>query len=67
MTNEEALKQIGHLVGTRYVPSVKAYICELTDRARVVGAGEVATREFDPQRIQIASDGNGMIRSFEFN
>ena len=37
MTNDEIIQLLGYLIGTRYVPSVKAYISELTGRNRVVG------------------------------
>ncbi|CAM3615646.1 hypothetical protein D3C76_1141740 [compost metagenome] len=67
MTNEEALQQIDHLVGTRYVPSVKAYVSELTGRDRVVGINDRSTREYDPERIQIEGDADGKIKSFAFN
>ena len=66
MTNEEALQQIQHLIGSRYVPTVKAYISELTGRPRVVGLKEVATLEFDPQRIHMTGDDAGIITAFSF-
>lgn len=47
MNNEQVSQLISHLIGTRYVPSVKAYISELTGRTRVVGVNEVSTKEFD--------------------
>ncbi|MGF6592479.1 I78 family peptidase inhibitor [Pseudomonas sp. 2835] len=67
MTNEEVLHHINHLVGTRYVPSAKAYISEMTGRARVVGAGEFSTREYDPSRIQVIANDEGIIQSFHFS
>ncbi|UVM55878.1 hypothetical protein LOY37_26735 [Pseudomonas sp. B21-012] len=67
MTNEEVLQHINHLVGTRYVSSTKAYISELTGRARVVGAGEFSTREYDPSRIQVIANDEGIIQSFHFS
>ncbi|CAK9892177.1 MULTISPECIES: hypothetical protein [Pseudomonas] len=67
MTNEEALQQINHLVGTRYVPAAKAYISELTGRARVVGAREFSTREYDSSRIHVIANDDGVIQSFHFS
>ncbi|MDY7567684.1 hypothetical protein QN400_18045 [Pseudomonas sp. RTC3] len=66
MTNEEALQQIQHLIGSRYVPTVKAYISELTGRPRVVGLKDVATREFDTQRIGMTGDDAGIVTAFSF-
>ncbi|MFK7668394.1 hypothetical protein [Pseudomonas lundensis] len=66
MNNEQVSQLISHLIGTRYVPSVKAYISELTGRARVVGVNEVSTKEFDTDRINIKADDNNCIVSFQF-
>lgn len=66
MNNEQVSQLISHLIGTRYVPSVKAYISELTGRARVVGVNEVSTKEFDADRINIKADDNNCIVSFQF-
>ncbi len=64
MTNEQAIAAIQHLVGSPYVPSVKTYITELTQRPRIVGPGEISTREYDAQRINIAANSDGQIVSF---
>ncbi|SOB51344.1 hypothetical protein [Pseudomonas lundensis] len=66
MNNEQVSQLIRHLIGTRYVPSVKAYISELTGRTRVVGVNEVSTKEFDTDRINIKADDNNCIVSFQF-
>lgn len=66
MNNKQVSQLISHLIGTRYVPSVKAYISELTGRARVVGVNEVSTKEFDTDRINIKADDNNCIVSFQF-
>lgn len=67
MTNDEVLATLQHLIGSRYVPAVKAYISELTGRTRVVGPNEPHTRELDHQRISIRAGGNeGEIESFTF-
>lgn len=66
LSDDEVLTCIGRLVGTRYVPSVKAYISELTGRTRVVGIGEMSTREIDPSRVNITGNEAGLISGFHF-
>ncbi len=66
MSNEVVLQQLQHLIGTRYVPTVKTYISELTGRARVTGPNEPTTREFDSNRINIAADDEAIITGFSF-
>ncbi len=66
MTNEQVLQLIQHLIGSRYVPGVKAYICELTGRARVVGVNEPTTLDVQPERIHIQGNAAGNIESFRF-
>jgi len=66
LSNDEVLTCIGRLIGTRYVPTVKAYISELTGRQRVVGIGEMSTREMDPQRVNISGNEAGLISGFHF-
>ncbi|MBX8521208.1 hypothetical protein K5D33_04675 [Pseudomonas cichorii] len=66
MTNEQITQALQYLIGTRYLPSLKAYISELTDRARVLGPGDFSTREFDLNRVQINTDQAGLISSFTF-
>ena len=66
MNNDEALQLIKHLIGTRYVPSVKAYISEITGRTRVVGVNEASTKELDQNRIHLIGDANDCIVSFTF-
>lgn len=65
MTNDEILVALHYLIGSRYVPSVKQYITDLTGRTRVVGPGDKQTREADPQRITIRVTGD-TIESFTF-
>ena len=65
-SNDQVLACIGRLVGTQYVPGVKAYISELTGRERVVGPGDIATREIDPARSSIATNSGGLIEAFSF-
>ncbi|POA22666.1 hypothetical protein C1886_00085 [Pseudomonas sp. FW300-N1A1] len=66
MTNDEVLQQLQHLIGSRYVATVKAYISELTGRARVVGINDISTKELDPDRIRLLGDDAGAIRSVSF-
>lgn len=66
MNNEEILKLLGYLIGSRYVPSVKAYISELTGRTRVVGVDDISTKEWDEKRIHLIGDANNCIASFHF-
>lgn len=66
MTNDEVVQTLQKLIGMRYVPPIKGYISELTGRDRVIGVGEVATRDFDINRIQIVGDEAGNIVSFNF-
>ncbi|MBX8483510.1 I78 family peptidase inhibitor [Pseudomonas cichorii] len=66
MTNEQITQALQYLIGTRYLPSLNAYISELTGRARVLGPGDVSTREFDLNRVQINADQAGLISSFTF-
>nr|WP_314483010.1 hypothetical protein [uncultured Pseudomonas sp.] len=66
MNNEEIIKLLSYLIGTRYVPSVKAYISEITGRTRVVGVNEASTKELDQNRIHLIGDANNCIVSFTF-
>ena len=66
MDNDEVLACIGRLVGTLYVPSVKAYISEVTGRMRVVGPTDMSTMEIDRTRVQIAVNDAGLIDRFYF-
>jgi hypothetical protein len=66
MTNDQVLQHIQHLVGSRYVPSVKPYITELTGRTRVVGVDELTALDINPERIKIQGNAAGAIVSFSF-
>ncbi|WP_122587297.1 hypothetical protein [Pseudomonas viridiflava] len=66
MTNKEILLALQHLIGTRYVPTVKAYITELTGKTRVVGPLDASDRMLDPNRIRIAADDADLITAFSF-
>ncbi|MDZ3994699.1 I78 family peptidase inhibitor [Pseudomonas sp. Teo4] len=67
MNNEQALQALAHLIGTPYEPSVKNTIAEITGRTRIVGPKEISTKEYDPDRIHINTDANGLIQGFSFN
>ncbi|PVZ15330.1 MULTISPECIES: I78 family peptidase inhibitor [unclassified Pseudomonas] len=66
MNNDAVRTTLAHLVGTVYTSHTKATISALTGRLRVVGPGEISTREFDPQRIHIQADDQGRILGFVF-
>lgn len=65
MTNEQITQALQYLVGTRYVPTVKAYISELTGRARVVGPNEVLTKDFRLDRVNVSIEA-GLISGYTF-
>jgi hypothetical protein len=66
MTNEQIVQQLQYLIGSRYVPSVKTYISELTGRPRVLGPNEASTLELDANRIAVGVDAAGRIAAFSF-
>lgn len=66
MTNEQIVQNLQYLIGSRYVPTIKAYIGELTGRARIVGPGEITTKEFDAARVAVNADQAGLISHFSF-
>jgi hypothetical protein len=66
MTNEQITNALQYLVGSRYVPGVKAYISEMTGRARVLGPFDISDKMFDLNRVQVNTDDAGLISSFTF-
>lgn len=66
MTNEQVQQRLRHLVGSRYVASVKRYITELTERMQVFGPRDLVSREWNPERITIRVNEAGNIESFSF-
>ncbi|WP_312934430.1 hypothetical protein [Pseudomonas sp.] len=50
-----------HVIGTRYVESVKTYILELTGLTRACGPNDVCSKEFANDRIIISTDDSGLI------
>ncbi|WP_129973034.1 MULTISPECIES: I78 family peptidase inhibitor [unclassified Pseudomonas] len=66
MTNEQVQQRIRHLVGSRYVASVKRYITELTERMQVFGPRDLVSREWNRERIVIGVNEAGNIESFNF-
>ncbi|SHN23046.1 hypothetical protein SAMN05216593_115106 [Pseudomonas asturiensis] len=66
MTNDEITLALHYLIGSRYVPTVKAYISELTGRTRIVGPLDRSDRMFDRNRVKIAVDKAGLISAFRF-
>ncbi|MBA1241445.1 hypothetical protein [Pseudomonas japonica] len=67
MTNEEIVQMLQGLIGTTYAPSVKAHISDVTGRAVVIGPNELHSKIFDPERVHIQADTNGIITGFAFN
>ena len=66
MTNDEITLALHYLIGSRYVPTVKAYISELTGRTCIVGPLDRSDRMFDRNRVKIAVDKAGLISAFRF-
>ena len=66
MTNEEIQKILQTLIGTTYEPGIKETIKARTGRSRVLGPQDIATREFDVQRIQVIVDETDVIKGFSF-
>jgi len=52
---------VDHLIGTRYVESVKDYISEMTGLPYVIGPGEITTTELRTDRIYVEVDEAGNI------
>jgi len=52
---------VQHLIGTRYVESVKAYILEMTGLTYIVGPNEVSTMDIRTDRIYVHVDEAGNI------
>ena len=67
MTNEEVLETLTPLLGMHYFVSIKDYVGDLTGRARILGPGDLATREFDSNRVNIRIDKAGYIAEFTFS
>lgn len=53
--------RVQHLIGTRYVESVKPYILEMTGLKYVIGPGEIATMDMRTDRMFVEVDGAGNI------
>ncbi len=66
MTNDEVLQHTQHLIGTPYAAAVKVSIAELTGRHRILGPGEISTKEYDTDRITVVTDDAGIITAFNF-
>ncbi|MGN2434259.1 I78 family peptidase inhibitor [Pseudomonas syringae] len=66
MTNEVIAQALQYLVGTRYVPTVKAYICEVTGLQKVIGPGDITTMDFNPMRLHVNVDKAGLVSGFSF-
>ena len=51
-----------HVIGTRYVESVKPYIVELTGLASAAGPHDMITRDMRSDRVLISVDADGNIK-----
>lgn len=56
-----SIEQIRHLIGSRYVESVKAYIIELTGLATAAGPNDITTKDIRMDRVMISVDDQGCI------
>ncbi|MDO7909735.1 I78 family peptidase inhibitor [Pseudomonas monteilii] len=52
---------VQHLIGTRYVESVKAYILEMTGLMSVIGPNDISTMDIRTDRIYVDVDEAGNI------
>lgn len=50
-----------HVIGSRYVESVKAYILELTGLRIAVGPNDIRTMDLRTDRVVIQADGDNRI------
>ena len=66
MTNEQIVQALQYLIGSRYVPTVKAYVSELTGRGLVIGKGDRSGKDHNPERVCIVTDDADLITDFVF-
>ncbi|RMM40061.1 hypothetical protein ALP58_03884 [Pseudomonas savastanoi] len=66
MTNEVIAQALQYLVGSRYVPTVKAYISEITGLQKVIGPGDITTNDLNPNRLYVNVDKDGLVAGFSF-
>ncbi|KAA8710248.1 I78 family peptidase inhibitor [Pseudomonas cannabina] len=66
MTNEVIAQSLEYLVGSRYVPTVKAYISEITGLQKVIGPGDITTMDLNPMRLHVKVDKAGLVSGFIF-
>lgn len=57
----DILSPARHVIGSRYVESVKAYILELTGLRIAVGPNEMHTMDIRSDRVLIQADGDNCI------
>lgn len=57
----DVLEPARHVIGSRYVKSVKPYILELTGLKRAVGPKDPSTKDIRSDRVFIRVDGDGTI------
>ncbi|AZV29756.1 MULTISPECIES: hypothetical protein [unclassified Pseudomonas] len=66
MNNEQVTHQVRHMIGSRYVASVKAYLAELTGRDVRGGTGYL-TADLSPGRLTVHLDAQGNIDVIEID
>ncbi|WP_440801557.1 I78 family peptidase inhibitor [Pseudomonas syringae] len=66
MTNEVIAQALQYLVGSRYMPTVKAYISEITGLQKVIGPGDITTKDLNPNRLHVNVDKAGLVSGFSF-
>ena len=66
MTND-ILAPARHVIGSRYVESVKPYILELTGLAIAVGPKDITTMDIRTDRVIIQADDEGVIQALRIS
>ena len=61
----DTLSPCSHVIGTRYVESVKPYILELTGLNLAAGPRDITTRDMRSDRIMIYVDANDRIERLQ--
>ncbi|HGM5582371.1 TPA: hypothetical protein ACKP22_004088 [Pseudomonas putida] len=57
----DILGPVRHVIGTRYVESIKPYIVELTGLPKIAGPDDIVTRDLRTDRIMISCDEHRVI------
>ncbi|MDZ5603051.1 hypothetical protein SJI00_09725 [Pseudomonas sp. RP23018S] len=57
----DILSPARHIIGSRYVESVKPYLLELTGLQQAAGPNDMTTKDLRTDRVLIKVDGSGLI------